>query len=115
MTRNIASDEKWVFEVRGGVLLVFGERTELADGWWFSTNSESIGPFATDQAALDAAAAASDETAELNIVQSPNPALPVTDPGEIVPLFGEARPTRSDRFETEHRRHRLPPRRPPTA
>lgn len=115
MTRNIASDPKWIFEVRGGVLLVFGERTDLADGWWFSTNDEPVGPFATGQAAFDAAADASDEAAELKIVESPTPALPVTDPGEIVPLFGEARPTGSDRFETEHRRHRLPPRRPPTA
>ena len=47
-------------------------------------------------------------------VESPTSALPVTDPGEIIPLFGEARPTRSDRFETERRR-RPPPRRPPTA
>ena len=115
MTRNIASDPKWIFEVRGGVLLVFGERTDLADGWWFSTNDEPVGPFTTGQAAFDAAADASDEAAELKIVESPTPALPVTDPGEIVPLFGEARPTGSDRFETEHRRHRLPPRRPPTA
>ena len=68
MNRNIASDEKWVFEVRNGVLLIFGERTELADGWWFSTNSEPFGPFNTDQEALDAAAVASDATAELNIV-----------------------------------------------
>lgn len=87
MTRNIAFNEKWVFEVRAGVLLIFGERTDLADGWWFSTNDESFGPFATDQAALDAAAAASNETVELNVVASPNPALPVTDPGERFPLW----------------------------
>ena len=83
MTRNIASDEKWIFEVRRGVLLIFGERTDLADGWWFSTtNDEPVGPFVTDQEALDAAADVSDETTELNIMKSPSPALPVTDPGE---------------------------------
>jgi hypothetical protein len=86
MSRNIASDEKWVFEVRGGVFLIFGERTDLADGWWFSTNSEPFGPFETDQEALEVAAAASDETAELNIVMSPDPPLPVTDPGAVFPL-----------------------------
>ena len=85
MNRNIASDEKWVFEVRNGVLLIFGERTELADGWWFSTNSEPFGPFNTDQEALDAAAVASDATAELNIVLSPTPPLPVTDPFAVFP------------------------------
>ena len=73
MTRNIASDEKWIFEVRGGVLLVFGERTDLADGWWFSTNDEPFGPFDTDQAARDAAAAASDETAETQHRGEPQP------------------------------------------
>jgi hypothetical protein len=85
MNRNIASDEKWIFEVRNGVLLIFGERTDLADGWWFSTNSDPIGPFATDQEALDAADEASDETAELNIVLSPSPPLPVTDPFKVFP------------------------------
>ena len=55
MPRNIASDPKFVFEMRGGVLLMFGERTKLADGWWFSTNGPNFGPFATDQEALDAA------------------------------------------------------------
>lgn len=94
MSRNIASDEKWIFEVRGGVHLIFGERTDLADGWWFSTNSEPFGPFATDQEALDAAADASDETAELNILQSPSPPLPVTDPGEIFPLWSGRWPTK---------------------
>jgi hypothetical protein len=84
--QNIASDEKWVFEVRGGVHLIFGERTRLADGWWFSTNSDPFGPFETDQAAAKAAADASDETAQLNIVWSPVPPLPVTDPGEVYPL-----------------------------
>jgi hypothetical protein len=84
--QTIASDDKWVFEVRNRVLLMFGERTELADGWWFSTNGPSIGPFPTDQAAAVAAADASDETAQLNIVWSPVPPLPVTDPGEVYPL-----------------------------
>ena len=83
--RNIAADEKWIFEVRNGVLLIFGERTELADGWWFSTNSNSVGPFATDQEALDAADEASDETAELNIIESPTPPLPVTDAFAVYP------------------------------
>lgn len=85
MSQNIASDEKFVFEVRGGVMLMFGERTALADGWWFSTNSDPFGPFATDQEALDAAAVASDDMAELNIVMSPDPPLPVTDPYEVFP------------------------------
>jgi hypothetical protein len=85
MNQNIASDEKWIFEVRGGVILIFGERTELADGWWFSTNSDPVGPFATDQEALDAADEASDETAELNIVLSPSPPLPVTDAFAVFP------------------------------
>ncbi len=85
MNQNIASDDKWVFEVRNGVVLIFGERTELADGWWFSTNGPSVGPFATDQEALDAADAASDETAELNIVLSPAPPLPVTDAFAVYP------------------------------
>ena len=80
---NIASGSKFVFEVRGGVLLMFGERTELADGWWFSTNSDNFGPFASDQEALDAAADASDDTAELGFVPSPDPPFPVTDPGEV--------------------------------
>jgi hypothetical protein len=84
--QNIASDPKWVFEVRGGVLLMFGERTGLPDGWWVGTHSESFGPFETDQAAATAAADASDEIAELNIVLSPDPPLPVTDPGEVYPL-----------------------------
>ena len=87
MTRNIASDDKWVFEVRGGVLLVFGERINLADGCWFGTEGDPFGPFATDQEALDAAASASDETAELNILATPSEPLPVTDPGEVVPLL----------------------------
>ena len=54
--QTIASDDKWVFQVQNGVFLIFGERTELADGWWFSTNGPSIGPFPTDQAAAMAAA-----------------------------------------------------------
>ena len=87
MTRNIASDDKWVFEVRGGVLLVFGERINLADGCWFGTEGDPFGPFATDQEALDAAASASDETAELNNLATPSEPLPVTDPGEVVPLL----------------------------
>ena len=33
MSQNIASDEKWIFEVRNSVILIFGERTDLADGW----------------------------------------------------------------------------------
>jgi hypothetical protein len=86
MTRNIASDDKWVFEVRGGVNLPLGERCPLADGWWFSTNDAPFGPFATDQEALDAAAAASDDGAELCLLVSPDPPLPVTDPGEVFPL-----------------------------
>jgi hypothetical protein len=90
MSRNIASDKKWVFEVRGGIILIFGERIDLADGWWFTTNAEPFGPFETDEAAIDAAAEASDDTAELNIVRSPDPPLPVTNPGEVFPLhWGE--------------------------
>jgi hypothetical protein len=84
--RNIASDEKYVFEVRGGVNLSLGERIALADGWWFSTNSEPFGPFETDQEALDAAGDASDATAKLYLLLSPTPPLPVTDPGEVYPL-----------------------------
>ena len=83
---NIRHDAKWIFEVRNGVNLALGERIALADGWWFSTNADPFGPFATDQAALDTAAAASNPTVELNIISSPNPPLPVTDPGEIFPL-----------------------------
>jgi|SRR5260370_26926019 hypothetical protein len=79
MNQNITSDEKWIFEVRNGVILIFGERTEFADGWWFSTNAESFGPFSTDQKAIDAAAVASDATASLNIIENPSPPLPVTD------------------------------------
>jgi hypothetical protein len=75
VSRNIASDDKYVFEVRGGVDLSLGERIALADGWWFSTNADPFGPFETDQAALNAAAAASDETAELHLAQSPIPPL----------------------------------------
>jgi hypothetical protein len=74
-----------VFEVRGGVNLSLGERIALADGWWFSTNSDPFGPFETDQAALNAAAASSDATVELHVLVSPTPPLPVTDPGEIFP------------------------------
>ena len=84
--RSIASDEKWVFEVKGGVLLCFGERTELEDGWWFSTNSNSVGPFATDQAALEAAEAAPTPPPSSTLLTSPDPPLPVTDPGEVFPL-----------------------------
>ena len=70
-----------IFEVRGGVILIFGEHTELANGWWFSTNFAPYGPFATDQEALNAAGDASDATAELNIVPSPTPPLPIHDAG----------------------------------
>jgi hypothetical protein len=79
MNQNIMSDAKWIFEVRNSLVLIFGEQIELADGWWFSTNSNPVGPFATDQKALDAAAGASNETAELNIIESPTPPLPVID------------------------------------
>jgi hypothetical protein len=75
--QNIVSDTKWIFEVRAGVVLILGERTDLPDGWWFSTTSEPFGPFNTDQDALDAAAVASDAAAELNIVVSPVPPPPV--------------------------------------
>ena len=88
---NIRYDEKWIFEVRSGVNLALGERIALTDGWWFSTHAEPFGPFETDQQALDAAAAASDPAAELNILASPQPPLPVTDPGEIFPLKGGRR------------------------
>ena len=97
MTRNIASDDKYVFEVRNGVDLSLGERIKLADGWWFTTNSEPFGPFITDQEALDAAADASDETAGLYILQSPNPPLPVTDPGEVFPLWSGKWPEKPKR------------------
>jgi hypothetical protein len=89
MSQNIAFDEKGIFEVRNSVILIFGERTDLADGWWFSSWSEEFGPFNTDQEALDAAAVASDATAVLNIVQSPVPPLPVTGPFEVFPLGGD--------------------------
>ena len=98
---NIASDPKFVFEVRGGVLLMFGERTELADGWWFSTNSDNFGPFATDQEALDAAADASDDTAELGFVPSPDPPFPGHRSGRGLPaVAGE---TEAGKLTTEGR------------
>jgi len=85
--RNIASDTKYIFEVRNGVMLCLGERSPLADGWWFSTNAESFGPFETDQQAMDAACQASDASAELGLMETPDPPLPVTDPGEVFPLW----------------------------
>ena len=78
MTRNIVSDPKFVFEVRGGVLLMRGERTKLADGWWFSTNSDTFGPFATDQEALDAAAVAFEERRWIR-----------ANPDKAVEIFGD--------------------------
>jgi hypothetical protein len=87
MSHNIASDTKWIYEVRGGVFLGLGERIELADGWWFSTHTGQFGPFETEQQALDAAGDASDASAELNILASPDDPLPVTDAGEIYPLY----------------------------
>jgi hypothetical protein len=92
MTQNIACEEKWIFEVRNGVMLGLGERCELASGWWFSAQTEMFGPFETDQQALDAADAASDPAAMLNILESPELPLPVTDPGEVFPLFPEDAP-----------------------
>jgi hypothetical protein len=86
MPHNIASDNKYVFEVRSGVNLALGERIALANGWWFSTNAEPFGPFKTDQQALDAADDASDQSAELHLLLSPTPPLPVTDPGAVFPL-----------------------------
>jgi hypothetical protein len=87
MMHNIASDDKYVFEVRNGVMLSLGERIELADGWWFTKNGEPFGPFETDQQALDAASDVSDASVELNLMSSPTSPLPVTDPGEVYPLF----------------------------
>lgn len=87
---DIRSDDKWVFEVCDGVLLALGERIALADGWWFSTNADPFGPFETFQQAIDAAAEVSDPAAKLDILASPQPPLPVTDPGEIFPLKGDA-------------------------
>jgi hypothetical protein len=54
--------DKWVFEVRGGIILFFGEHIELADGWWFSdpANYRALGPFGSDQEALDAGGNGSD-------------------------------------------------------
>jgi hypothetical protein len=71
----------------GGVLLALGERSTLADGWWFSTNADPFGPFETFQQTIDAAAAVSDPAAKLDILASPQSPLPVTDPGEIFPLL----------------------------
>jgi hypothetical protein len=90
MPRNIACDDKWIFEVRDAVMLGLGERCALADGWWFSSSADTFGPFESEQQALDAADAASDAAAELNILESPTPPLPVTDPGEVFPLWGKA-------------------------
>jgi hypothetical protein len=90
MPQNIACEEKWIFEIRNGVMLGLGERCALADGWWFSAQIEMFGPFETDQQALDAADMASDPAAMLNILESPTPPLPVTDPGEVFPLWDKS-------------------------
>jgi hypothetical protein len=65
--------------------------------------TEPFGPFETDQAALDSAAAASDETAEVGLMFSPQPPLPVTDPGEVYPLT----PRRARGGTAQHVRERL--------
>jgi hypothetical protein len=87
MPHNIACDDKWIFEVRNGVMLGLGERCELSSGWWFSSSADVFGPFETEQQALDAADTAPDAAAELNILESPTPPLPVTSPGEVFPLW----------------------------
>ena len=47
--------------------------------------------------ALDAAADASDDTAELGFVPSPDPPFPVTDPGEVFPLWSGQWPEKPKR------------------
>ena len=72
-------------EVRNSVQLIVGERIELADGWWFSTNGAPMDRARPTKEALDAAADASDPAAELNLLASPDPPLPVTEPFAVFP------------------------------
>ena len=69
----IASDDpsslnKIIYEVWNGVDLFFNEPTVLLDGWYWASDAERYGPFADVDAALDAADAASNDSAELCIV-----------------------------------------------
>ena len=72
----------WIFEVKGGVLLCIGEHSRLRDGWWFATSIHCVGPFASDQEALDAAASDAAAATELRWARAREKVKPVTDPAK---------------------------------
>jgi hypothetical protein len=45
---------RFIVEVRGGIVLFFNRVTELADGWWWGSDADPLqqGPFASSQAAV---------------------------------------------------------------
>jgi hypothetical protein len=65
MKRDLASTDKWVLEIRNGVVLFLNERVHASeeDGWWWGTDERAItwGPFESSEAAVEDACMASDE------------------------------------------------------
>jgi hypothetical protein len=59
-SRDMDVEDRWIFEVKDGVVLFFGERTALSNGWWFTTPDADFGPFRSCEEALDAAGNAPD-------------------------------------------------------
>src|SRR5262245_20258846 len=45
---------RFIVEVRGGVVLFFNRMTEVSDGWWWGSDADALqhGPFASSQEAV---------------------------------------------------------------
>jgi hypothetical protein len=70
--RYVGFSTKFIFEVKNNVRLSLGKPVALADGWWISSDeSEPVGPFANDRAALAALGEASSESMAIYLDRFP--------------------------------------------